>query len=48
MDCGGRRADGFLRSNTITALFMRVGNSFWLAKEPNHNVRGLEQLVESV
>lgn len=48
MDCGGQWPDGFLYSNKITALFMREGNSFQLAKDPKHNVHDLEQLVESV
>lgn len=47
MDCGGRRVDGFLRSNTITALH-EVGQELLAGKEPNQNVHELEQLVESV
>ncbi|KAG9487037.1 hypothetical protein GDO78_007098 [Eleutherodactylus coqui] len=41
-----RRAAGFLRSNKIAALFMKVGKSFPLAEELCRNVQDLEQLLE--
>ncbi|XP_057382825.1 small G protein signaling modulator 1 isoform X1 [Balaenoptera acutorostrata] len=42
-----RRAAGFLRSNKIAALFMKVGKSFPPAEELSHKVQDLEQLIES-
>ncbi|XP_063171993.1 small G protein signaling modulator 1 isoform X2 [Candoia aspera] len=42
-----RRAAGFLRSNKIAALFMKVGKSFPPAEELSRKVQDLEQLVES-
>ncbi|KAF7468385.1 hypothetical protein GHT09_006360 [Marmota monax] len=42
-----RRAAGFLRSNKIAALFMKVGKSFPLAEELSRKVQDLEQLIES-
>ncbi|XP_073528995.1 small G protein signaling modulator 1 isoform X2 [Phyllobates terribilis] len=42
-----RRAAGFLRSNKIAALFMKVGKSFPLADELCRKVQDLEQLLES-
>ncbi|XP_015671290.1 small G protein signaling modulator 1 [Protobothrops mucrosquamatus] len=42
-----RRAAGFLRSNKIAALFMKVGKSFPPAEELSRKVQGLEQLIES-
>ncbi|XP_044144749.1 small G protein signaling modulator 1 [Bufo gargarizans] len=42
-----RRAAGFLRSNKIAALFMKVGKSFPLAEELCRKVQELEQLLES-
>uniref|UniRef100_A0A8D0GRZ5 Small G protein signaling modulator 1 n=1 Tax=Sphenodon punctatus TaxID=8508 RepID=A0A8D0GRZ5_SPHPU len=38
-----RRAAGFLRSNKIAALFMKVGKSFPLAEELSRKVQDLEQ-----
>ncbi|XP_062360233.1 small G protein signaling modulator 1 isoform X2 [Cinclus cinclus] len=43
-----RRAAGFLRSNKIAALFMKVGKSFPLAEELCRKVQDLEQLIENV
>ncbi|XP_044777246.1 small G protein signaling modulator 1 isoform X2 [Neomonachus schauinslandi] len=42
-----RRAAGFLRSNKIAALFMKVGKNFPPAEELSHKVQDLEQLLES-
>ncbi|XP_032165895.1 small G protein signaling modulator 1 isoform X4 [Mustela erminea] len=42
-----RRAAGFLRSNKIAALFMKVGKNFPLAEELSRKVQDLEQLIES-
>ncbi|XP_004701265.2 small G protein signaling modulator 1 [Echinops telfairi] len=42
-----RRAAGFLRSNKIAALFMKVGKSFPPAEELSRKVQDLEQLMES-
>ncbi|XDA85474.1 hypothetical protein R6Z07M_015233 [Ovis aries] len=42
-----RRAAGFLRSNKIAALFMKVGKSFPPAEELSRKVQDLEQLIES-
>ncbi|XP_073917296.1 small G protein signaling modulator 1 isoform X1 [Castor canadensis] len=42
-----RRAAGFLRSNKIAALFMKVGRSFPPAEELSRKVQDLEQLIES-
>nr|XP_025044057.1 LOW QUALITY PROTEIN: small G protein signaling modulator 1 [Pelodiscus sinensis] len=42
-----RRAAGFLRSNKIAALFMKVGRSFPPAEELSRKVQDLEQLIEN-
>ncbi|XP_017721035.1 PREDICTED: small G protein signaling modulator 1 [Rhinopithecus bieti] len=42
-----RRAAGFLRSNKIAALFMKVGKSFPPAEDLSRKVQDLEQLIES-
>ncbi|XP_055002760.1 small G protein signaling modulator 1 isoform X2 [Sorex araneus] len=42
-----RRAAGFLRSNKVAALFMKVGRSFPPAEELSRKVQDLEQLLES-
>ncbi|XP_032251106.1 small G protein signaling modulator 1 isoform X2 [Phoca vitulina] len=42
-----RRAAGFLRSNKIAALFMKVGKNFPPAEELSRKVQDLEQLLES-
>ncbi|XP_005344297.1 small G protein signaling modulator 1 isoform X2 [Microtus ochrogaster] len=42
-----RRAAGFLRSNKIAALFMKVGRGFPPAEELSRKVQELEQLIES-
>ncbi|XP_031411858.1 small G protein signaling modulator 1 isoform X1 [Meleagris gallopavo] len=42
-----RRAAGFLRSNKIAALFMKVGKSFPPAEELCKKVQDLEQLIEN-
>ncbi|XP_075390597.1 small G protein signaling modulator 1 isoform X2 [Tenrec ecaudatus] len=42
-----RRAAGFLRSNKIAALFMKVGKSFPPAEELSRKVQDLEQLMEN-
>ncbi|XP_067862164.1 small G protein signaling modulator 1 [Heptranchias perlo] len=42
-----RRAAGFLRSNKIAALFMKVAKTFPLAEELCRKVQELEQLIES-
>ncbi|XP_069727507.1 small G protein signaling modulator 1 isoform X1 [Phaenicophaeus curvirostris] len=42
-----RRAAGFLRSNKIAALFMKVGKSYPLAEELCKKVQDLEQLIEN-
>ncbi|XP_063310720.1 small G protein signaling modulator 1 [Pelobates fuscus] len=42
-----RRAAGFLRSNKIAALFMKVGKSFPLAEDLCRKVQELEQLLEN-
>ncbi|XP_078082234.1 small G protein signaling modulator 1 [Mustelus asterias] len=41
-----RRAAGFLRSNKIAALFMKVAKTFPLAEELCRKVQELEQLIE--
>ncbi|KAI5929988.1 Small G protein signaling modulator 1 [Manis javanica] len=43
-----RQAAGFLRSNKVAALFMKVGKSFPPAEELSHKVQDLEQLIESM
>lgn len=42
-----RRAAGFLRSNKIAALFMKVGKSFPPAEELCRKAQELEQLMET-
>ncbi|XP_072921989.1 small G protein signaling modulator 1 [Hemitrygon akajei] len=42
-----RRAAGFLRSNKIAALFMKVAKTFPLAEQLCRKVQELEQLIES-
>lgn len=42
-----RRAAGFLRSNKIAALFMKVGKGFPPAEELSRKVQELEQLIEN-
>uniref|UniRef100_A0A667I8A9 RUN domain-containing protein n=1 Tax=Lynx canadensis TaxID=61383 RepID=A0A667I8A9_LYNCA len=42
-----QRAAGFLRSNKIAALFMKVGKNFPPAEELSRKVQDLEQLMES-
>lgn len=42
-----RRAAGFLRSNKIAALFMKVGKSFAPAEELCRKAQELEQITES-
>lgn len=42
-----RRAAGFLRSNKIAALFMKVGKTLPLAEDLSRKVQELEQLLES-
>uniref|UniRef100_A0A8C3IAP0 Small G protein signaling modulator 1 n=1 Tax=Chrysemys picta bellii TaxID=8478 RepID=A0A8C3IAP0_CHRPI len=42
-----RRAAGFLRSNKIAALFMKVGKSFPPAEDLSRKVQDLEQLIEN-
>ncbi|XP_021078347.1 small G protein signaling modulator 1 isoform X2 [Mus pahari] len=42
-----RRAAGFLRSNKIAALFLKVGKGFPPAEELSRKVQELEQLIES-
>nr|XP_056715113.1 small G protein signaling modulator 1 [Euleptes europaea] len=42
-----RRAAGFLRSNKIAALFMKVGKTFPPAEELSRKVQDLEQLIEN-
>ncbi|PNI97634.1 SGSM1 isoform 1 [Pan troglodytes] len=42
-----RRAAGFLRSNKIAALFMKVGKNFPPAEDLSRKVQDLEQLIES-
>ncbi|XP_025713894.1 small G protein signaling modulator 1 isoform X4 [Callorhinus ursinus] len=42
-----RRAAGFLRSNKIAALFMKVGKNFPPAEELSRKVQDLEQLIEN-
>eukprot|EP00063_Salmo_salar_P041384 XP_014016219.1 PREDICTED: small G protein signaling modulator 1-like isoform X1 [Salmo salar] len=42
-----RRAAGFLRSNKIAALFMKVGKSFAPAEELCRKAQELEQIIES-
>ncbi|XP_030074257.1 small G protein signaling modulator 1 [Microcaecilia unicolor] len=42
-----RRAAGFLRSNKIAALFMKVGKSFPPAEELCRKVQDIEQLLEN-
>ncbi|XP_058557043.1 small G protein signaling modulator 1-like isoform X4 [Neofelis nebulosa] len=43
-----RREAGFLRSNKIAALFMKVGKNFPPAEELSRKVQDLEQQIESV
>lgn len=42
-----RRAAGFLRSNKIAALFMKVGKSFIPAEELCRKAQDLEQIIDS-
>ncbi|KAF4108617.1 hypothetical protein G5714_011376 [Onychostoma macrolepis] len=42
-----RRAAGFLRSNKLTALFMKVGKMFPAAEELCRKVQELEQIIEN-
>lgn len=42
-----RRAAGFLRSNKIAALFMKVGKSFPPAEELCRKAQELEQIIET-
>lgn len=42
-----RRAAGFLRSNKIAALFMKVGKSFAAAEELSRKAQELEQILET-
>ncbi len=42
-----RRAAGFLRSNKIAALFMKVGKSFAPAEELCRKAQELEQIIET-
>ncbi|XP_066545199.1 small G protein signaling modulator 1 [Amia ocellicauda] len=42
-----RRAAGFLRSNKIAALFMKVGKSFPLADDLCRKAQELEQIIET-
>ncbi|XP_069379172.1 small G protein signaling modulator 1 isoform X2 [Paralichthys olivaceus] len=42
-----RRAAGFLRSNKIAALFMKVGKSFTPAEELCRKAQELEQIIET-
>uniref|UniRef100_A0A672QLL0 Small G protein signaling modulator 1-like n=1 Tax=Sinocyclocheilus grahami TaxID=75366 RepID=A0A672QLL0_SINGR len=42
-----RRAAGFLRSNKLTALFMKVGKMFPPAEELCRKVQELEQIIEN-
>ena len=42
-----RRAAGFLRSNKIAALFMKVGKSFVPAEELCRKAQELEQIIET-
>ncbi|XP_042344451.1 small G protein signaling modulator 1 isoform X2 [Plectropomus leopardus] len=42
-----RRAAGFLRSNKIAALFMKVGKSFGPAEELCRKAQELEQIIET-
>ncbi|KAB1254180.1 Small G protein signaling modulator 1 [Camelus dromedarius] len=42
-----RQVAGFLRSNKIAALFMKVGVSFLPAEELSYKAQDLEQLIES-
>lgn len=42
-----RRAAGFLRSNKIAALFMKVGKSFVPAEELCRKAQELEQIVQT-
>ncbi|XP_024908858.1 small G protein signaling modulator 1 isoform X2 [Cynoglossus semilaevis] len=42
-----RRAAGFLRSNKIAALFMKVGKSFAPAEELCRKTQALEQIIET-
>lgn len=42
-----RRAAGFLRSNKLAALFMKVGKMFPPAEELCRKVQELEQIIEN-
>lgn len=42
-----RRAAGFLRSNKIAALFMKVGKSFTPAEELCRKAQEVEQIIET-
>lgn len=42
-----RRAAGFLRSNKVAALFMKVGKSFPPAEELCKKAQELEQILET-
>lgn len=42
-----RRAAGFLRSNKVAALFMKVGKSFAPAEELCKKAQELEQVMET-
>lgn len=42
-----RRAAGFLRSNKVAALFMKVGKSFGPAEELCKKAQELEQVMET-
>lgn len=42
-----RRAAGFLRSNKVAALFMKVGKSFGPAEELCKKAQELEQILET-
>lgn len=42
-----RRAAGFLRSNKLAALFVKVGKVFAPAEELSRKVQEVEQIIES-
>lgn len=42
-----RRAAGFLRSNKVAALFMKVGKSFAPAEELCRKAQEVEQIIET-
>ena len=42
-----RRAAGFLRSNKVAALFMKVGKNFTPAEELCKKAQELEQIIET-